>query len=202
MATDIDIINNALDRLGTAVITARTDNTTAAKWMNRRYDNLRNAELCKRWRFAMTRVELTAEVTVPVGNLYTVQYELPDDCLQMVQVGEFYCVSLTDYRTGPEAPFLREGRMIQTNEPSPLFLRYVATVDDSTDYPYDPWFVECLGARLAYEGAERITGSSGKKADMWKDYRNALNEAVAADAIEVAPDVLADDAWVLARIGG
>jgi hypothetical protein len=198
MATDVDVINNALDRIGTDPITSRAQNTSAAKWMNRRFDNLRDAELCKRWRFAITRVELTASVTVPVGTLYTVQYDLPSDCLQMVQVSEWYFPSMTDYRTGPEAPFVREGRALLTNEPSPLFLRYVKQVTDPTDW--DPWFIECLGARLAYEGCERVTGSSGKKQDLLRDYRMVLDEAIAADAIEVAPDVLADESWLIARV--
>ena len=64
---------------------------------------------------------------------------------------------------------------------------------------FDATFVAALASRLAYEACEDLTQSSSKKQDAANDYRTAIREAVAANAIEVAPTPLADDSWLLSR---
>lgn len=201
MASETEVINVGLSKLGTNRCTSRLDTGKGPEEMNARYDSIRDAELRRnRWRFSLKRTELTALSSVPIGTQYTLEYQLPSDCLQLIQVNEFYCASLTDYRGSDEAPFSLEGRKILTCFPAPLFIRYVARITDATQF--DACFVESLGARLAYETCEAITGSSSKKQDMMADYKQAIDEAKMANAIETPAQAIADDSWVTARISG
>jgi hypothetical protein len=59
--------------------------------------------------------------------------------------------------------------------------------------------VRALASRLAYELAEDLTQSASKRDQAGADYKAALREAVSANAIEVAPEVLPDNSWLLSR---
>lgn len=60
-ATNIDIVNRALQRIGSARITALTDDVKAASESNACYDKLRQAELRRNpWRFAIRKTALRA----------------------------------------------------------------------------------------------------------------------------------------------
>jgi hypothetical protein len=199
VASETDVINRALSKLGTSRCSSRMDEGKGPEEMNANYDLIRDAELRRNtWRFSLGRASLTALSSVPLGTNFTLEYQLPSDCLRLVQVAEFFVASLTDYRTRDESPFSLEGRKILTNYPAPLFIRYVKKITDASQF--DAAFVESLASRLAYETCEAITGSSSKKDDLMKDYGRSLDEAVVANAIEVPPAIVLDESWVLARV--
>lgn len=199
MASEIQIINRGLSDLGADRITGRSDNGKEAREMDACYDHVLAAELrAHTWRFSLARSALSALSTTPAFQ-YDNEFQLPTDCLKVVQVGDYYAASLTDYRTSDEAPFIVEGRKILTNLPAPLSLRYVRRLTADDAQLMDPSFVMCLAARLAITTCKAITGSTSGVDDLRTLYKERLTEAYQADAIETAPGAIPDDSWLLAR---
>jgi hypothetical protein len=197
VATETEVINSALIKLGANPITSRSDATKPARVADARFDSVRDAELRRHtWPFACKRDELSALASTPAfGFLY--EYQLPTDCLKVLQVSLYAPISLSDYRNTDEAHYRIEGRKILTDHVAPLPIRYVQRL--TTTSQYDSALVEALASRCAYEWCEAITSSSSKRADMWSDYKIAINEAIVAGAIELPPSLIADDTWILGR---
>ncbi len=150
------------------------------------------------WSFAMGRDSLSADVAAP-AHIYALQYQLPSDSLRLVYLADRYVgADLTDYRTAPMPEFQIEGQKILTNIGAPLLIRYVKRITDTGLMP--PPFVSCFGARLATLLAESLTQSSTKRQDAEVEFRKAISIAIRANAIEMPPEKLADDEWVLSRL--
>lgn len=200
MATsDVAVVNLALTKLGENRITDLDDNTKPAREANAIYTMLRD-KLLRRfvWRFAVKRVELAALVSTPAHG-YDYEYQMPTDCLRILQVGDYYpSVDLSDFVSGPTAPYQIEGGKILHNDSGPLNLRYITRVEDPT--LFDACFDEMFASLLAYNLAEPLTQSNTKKEAAWQDYKQARTDAVIANAIENPPETLQDDTWVAARI--
>ena len=199
MASQVEIANRALTKIGEARITSLADNVEAARTISSMWDVVRDAELrAHNWNFSITRASLAALVTVPAFR-YAYEFQLPSLCLKIIQVGEYYPgPSMSDFRNAPEAPYQIEGRKILTDYPAPLYIRYVASITDTGTW--DALFTEAFACRLAMESCERITQSNTKKQSAQADYKLAITEAVKADAIENPPEPLPDNTWLLSRI--
>lgn len=199
MASQTEIANRALTKLGTARILTITDDVKAARELNSMWDIVLDAELrANIWNFATARTSLAALSTTPSWG-YAYEYQLPTGCLRLLQVGEYYYIhDLSDYRSAPELPYQVEGRKILTDYTAPLKIRYSQRVEDTQQW--DALFVEAFAAKLAYECCEAITQSNTKKAAAWEDYMAALSQAKLIDAIENPPEPLADSSWLLARL--
>lgn len=197
--SDISIVNLALTKLGEARIISFGDDTKAARTMTALYEITRDAELRRRkWRFSLKRAALPALTSSPEFG-YAYAYQLPSDCLSILSVGDVAPgVDMSDYRTGIDMGlYSLEGRQILTDMGAPLNLRYKARISDPSQF--DIAFVAALASRLAYEAAEDLTQSAAKRQQAGEDYKVALREAVAANAIEVAPEPMADNSWLLSR---
>jgi len=192
------IANRALQLLGAGSILNLTDNTPEARECTRTYDPCRRAELRKQvWNFATTRAVLAPDVAAPAFD-YAYQFSLPVDCVRIILPND------------PCLDWKLEGRKILTNaQQSPdgtsnsasapvLNLNYVVDVQDPT--MFDPLFAEALSAAMAKAMCERLTQSNQKKSDAEQAYRDALDEAKHADALESLPADAPDDDWWLARV--
>lgn len=200
MASAVEICNRALGKLGAETITSLADNTTNARALNTSYAIVRDAELRRRrWRFAIKRASLAALSTAPISGIYKLQFQLPSDCLRILDVSDSWPGSDTsDYRTSTTADYSLEGRTILTNIKAPLPLRYIAQITDTG--LFDSAFVEAFAARLAWENCERITQSGSKRQLAMTEYKQAIREAVMANALENPPEYAADSSWMTARI--
>jgi len=198
VASNIDIANAALLKLGADRITSLNDHNDRARVLSQRFTMVRDAELRRhRWRFALSRASVPALADPPEFG-YARAFQLPSDFLRLVQVGEYDLGdSLADYRSAPTARWALEGRTILTDLPSPLSLRYIRKVTDSA--LFDSAFVEAFAARLAWECCERITQSDSKRQLAAGEYKEAVREAIRANAIEAPPEYGSDDSWVMAR---
>lgn len=199
MASQTEIVNRALFKLGGAPITALTDNTTAARVMSGIWDSVRKAELMRRyWNFALNRASLPALATTPEWGYYYA-YQLPPDFLKIAQVNDVWFVpSLQDYRNFDDSPYAIEGTTIATNFTAPLNIRYVMDVTDPS--LFDPLFVEALASKLAYEACYAITQSLQGRDQMGADYKQAILEAGRANAVAKPPQGIPDDAWIMSRL--
>lgn len=195
MASQVSIVNRALVKLGESTVLLLTDNVKQARTMAAIFDDTRDAELrANRWKFAIKRAQLSALVDAPQFG-YSYQYELPDDYLALVQVGEFYV------RTGMKqrAPWSIEGRRLLTDQAAPLAIRYVSRVTDTSQF--DALFVDSLACRLAMEACEALTQSDTKFQRVAAMRAEALKQALRVDAIENPPDELPDGTWLESRTG-
>ena len=199
MASRVEIANRALTKVGEARIMSLDDDVEAARVISALWDVVRDAELRSRnWNFSVKREALAALSAAPSWG-FAVQYQLPSDCLRVVQVGEFFPgPSMSDYRNRNESMWQIEGGKILTDYEAPLKIRYVARIEDTGSW--DALFVEVFACRLAVEICERITQSNTKRELAWNEYGDAIKSAVRADAIENPPEPLPDDSWMLSRL--
>jgi len=199
MASEVDVVNSALTKLGESRITSLTDNVKAAREMNAIY-TLRRDRLLRafNWSFAMERTQLSAAVDAPSWG-YTYQYPLPADCMRVVQVDDVWVIpGYSDFIGGPdEEPFKIEGRNIVTDIGAPLKIRYLKKVTNPATF--DACFVESLATDLAVEACEAITQSNTKKDGLKDDRRQSILEAIRANAIELPPTAQPDDSWIASR---
>ncbi len=199
MASQIDIANRALTKLGAARIISLGDDVKSARSVSSMWDIVRDSELRSRnWSFAIKREALAAAVSVPAYG-YSFKFPVPSDFLRLIQAGQYLPpVSLTDYRTVDESPWRIEGRFILSNEPGPLYIRYLASITDTSQW--DSSFAEAFACRLASELAEDLTQSNVKRELAMKEYDQAISAAVRSNAIELPPEDTGDDSWIMSRL--
>lgn len=200
MASNVEIANSALTKVGATRITALTDNIKAAREINAVFEIRRDYLLrTHNWSFAMTRTTLPALDDAPAWG-YTSLYQLPTDCLRVVQVDDMWVVpGLADYTSGPDSePYKITGRRIETDIGAPLKLRYIKRVTDPAQF--DAAFVEVFASDLADQVCEALTQSNTKREATRAVLRQALLEAVRSNAIELPPEAIPDDSWILSRL--
>jgi hypothetical protein len=198
-ASNVAIANLALTKLGDLRILNLTDNTKPAREVNAVFDMTRDY-LQRRfsWRFCIKRANLAADTTVPLWD-WAYQYPLPTDCMRILQVGQWYpSPDLSDLISTGGQEYVVEGKYILSNQAGPLKLRYLSRVTDPVQF--DAAFDMAFSAYLAYILAEPLTASGEQKQMAYNDYRNAIKDAVIANAIENPPESLADQTWILARL--
>ena len=198
-ASNVAIANLALTKLGDLRILNLTDNTKPAREVNAVFDMARDY-LQRRfsWRFCIKRANLAADVSTPLWD-WSYQYQIPTDCLRIIQVGQWYpSPDLSDLISTGGQEYVVEGKNILSNQAGPLKLRYLSRVTDPVQF--DTAFDMAFSAYLAYLVAEPLTASAESKQMAYQDYRNAVKDAVIANAIENPPESLADPTWILARL--
>lgn len=205
MASKTEIANRALVKLGEARIINIDDNNKPARTLASMWDRVRDAELRKRrWSFSIARTQLAADVATPAFG-YGAQYQMPTDCLRVLAISTFdFGPDLSDYRGGTGKPYVIEGRKILTGSPGAsapagaLPLRYIKAVEDTT--LWDACFIEAFACKLAVEACETLAQSSDKRRLAWQEYKEAIADAVRANAVELPSEAIADDTWVMARV--
>lgn len=199
MASQVEIVNRALTKLGSDRITSMGDAVKPARTMSALWDTVRRAELRKRtWNFAKVRTTLASLATAPVFG-FGYQYQLPSDYLRPVQIGDVYVIpGLTDYREGDDSAWTIEGSVLLTDFAAPLQFVYVKDVTDPG--AFDATFVEVMASKLAYEACYDITQSNQGRQQAAEDYKAAVRDAALQNAIEKPPQGLPDDSWVMGRL--
>jgi hypothetical protein len=199
MASQVEIANRALTKLGAARIISFADDNKQSRSVNSMFNVVRDAELrAHLWSFTIKRDSLPALTTTPAWG-YDYEYQLPPDCLRLLEVDDIYPgPNLDDYRNANTQEFTIEGLKILTNKDAPLKIRYVSRVADTTQW--DATFVEAFACRLAMEMCEDLTQSNSKKESVKDDYNTAIMMAIRANAIELPPQDLPDDSWVMSRL--
>lgn len=199
MASQVDICNRALIKLGAGQITSISDSNKQARILSGLWDTVRKAELTKRyWNFALARSSLAALATSPAWG-FNNQFQLPTDFLKLAQINDtFIAPSQVDYRTSDDSAWAIEGTVVMCNFSAPLKIRYVSDVSDAG--LFDPLFGEAMASKLAYEACYAITQSRDGQRAALEDYKLAVREASISNAIAKPPQGLPDDSWVLGRL--
>ena len=199
MATVIEIANTALTLLGESRIMSLDDNVKAAREVKAIFDITRDSLLAGyNWSFAKTRAQLPALAATPAFE-YGYAYQIPSDCLRLTFIGDYYVgADMTDYRGAPTELYTIEGRGILTDMSAPLNVKYIKRVTDSTQFGAS--YSMSLSAKLAALLAEPLTQSDSKRARAEEEFNKQVRLAIRANAIELPPQKMADDEWILSRV--
>lgn len=189
MASETEICNRALQKVGAKRITSLSQDSHSARACNVAYATCRDAELrAHPWSFAIARATLAADATAPDwGRGYS--FQLPTDFLRMHQP---YAEDNTY-----QLDYVIEGQKILTDQPAPLYLRYISQVTDPNRM--DVLFREAVAARLAVEVCEELTQSNTKLQNLTAAYGAIISEARRTNAIEKPPQEALEDSWITAR---
>jgi hypothetical protein len=209
--SDVDIANLALQKLGQQPIVSFDQPTPRAAAFNRCYGMYRDKMQRRRWNFNRAYTNLPALTAVPPFE-YQYAYQLPDDYLRLelasqvqpnigspLNVISMPGVSLADYNGGRTQDYRIVGKQIWSNIPPPLSIIYGKRETDPN--MFDAAFTTAFASYLAWELCELITNSNAKKATLAQEFKEAVWEALNAKAIELPPETIPDDTWMLARIG-
>jgi hypothetical protein len=186
MATSVvQIVNNALIKIGASTILTLTENSEAARAANLIYEQVRDASIRDHvWNFAIRRVELAQNSTAPAFE-FSYQYNLPSDCLRVLQMedmGMYYKI---------------EGGKLLTDEGTAKIL-YLSRVEDVN--LFDALFVEALSARIAAELSVTLSESNTLYSNMMEMYQRKIADARSMDAQESGYQELIADTWLDSRI--
>lgn len=161
MATETDLLNDALGLIGAERITAIDDGSTNSNYCASMYPAMRDSLLrSHHWNFAVTRVELAQDVTAPVFG-YAYSYSLPANCLKVIDYGGALPVSGTAVMVYPFWPYNQrnvvnykiEGRKLYSNDGQALI---VYLRQETNPALWDPMFYQAVVHGLASKLANAI----------------------------------------------
>lgn len=182
MASQIQIINVALSRIGANEITALDEATVESKLAVMLWEIARKATLRDHpWNFAITEVELS-KLAVPATYNYSYSYQLPAGCVRLLEV--YDC---RDFKVA--------GRNIQTDNDT-ITIRYISDVTDTA--MWDALFTDAMAQRLAAELAYPLTKSQATADTQVTLYERKLAKARFVDSSEDIQDAIGQsDSWLI-----
>ena len=190
MASEVEICNRALQKLGATRITSLTEDSRNGRACNACFYVLRDSELRNHpWNFAIKRVQLPANSAAPLFG-YDNSFQLPSDFLRLLPPDPKWNRNDLDWHI--------EGRAIYTDDAAPLNVRYIYQVTDPNSF--DPLFREVLAAKMAWEMCEEITQSNTKQSSAKSDYVDMIRLAKRTNAIENVPVDAPYDLWLSVRL--
>jgi hypothetical protein len=174
IASQVQIINLALGRLGANEITSLVENTTEQRLAVNAWDIARRA--CLRdhtWNFATTDVELN-KIEGYTSFEYSHAYQLPSNNIRLLQVygNPVYKV---------------QGRKVLTNQPT-CKIKYIADATDTSEW--DASFTDLVAQRLAADMAFALTKSQSTADSNYSIYTQKLRTAKHVDSTEDVQDML------------
>lgn len=175
--TVLQIYNLALMSIGAAPLVTTADVSIQADVVRAWYPFCRDSLLrAHPWNFAERRVTLTPVVGTTPTMDFAYFFDLPSDCLKLRRLSD----ELVD------EPYKVEGRRILCDEAS-ISILYTYRLTDPTIF--DPIFVECLVAMLAWKISYPIKSTIALTKEKEAEYQRILAVATGNDAQEGTPDV-------------
>lgn len=187
MASEVDICNLALSKLGEQTIIALTEDSKSARVCNLFYSDTRDSLLRSHpWNFAIKRVELAKLTTTPIYG-FDSEFQLPSDCLR---------VMYTDLQSSNQ-DFRVEGKKLLANSDS-IRIEYISRVEDTTQF--DASFVDALWMLLASRIAYNISDNNTLVDFLNSASDKAIQKAKAINGQEGIPYPTEADEWLNARL--
>lgn len=196
MASEIDIWNAALFEVGQKAVVSKSEDSAAARLLRARYDGVREALLMEvAPTFARKRAKLPRLAGAPEFG-WTYFYQLPS-ADWLTNIGAW---DREDCPRGGEVDHqLEENHKLATNAEQ-IYIKYIANISDPNIM--SPLFREALSAQLAVHICNRINELSGRRQDMERWARSALNKASSADGQSDTADLIPEGSWITEREGG
>lgn len=192
MASEVQIANLALQKLGAARIVSLTDDNRNARSCNACYQPMRDAELrAHPWSFAVKRAQLSPDATPPPFD-FTYQFSLPSDCLRVLLPDD------VDLDWKIEGRKILSGNPLNTvNGGAVLNLVYIWQITDANQF--DTTFIDMVACRMAVQMCEEITQSTGKINTINEMYKVSMREARRMNAFEKLSEDGPDGSWITVR---
>lgn len=163
MATQIDLISNALLLIGDDVLNSLTEQSYRARVAVNLYQNIVEKELSKfRWGFARTKAVVSQVVTTLPDDEYRFVWQLPSDLITLIKIRP----NSYDFKV--------YGSQVYTNVSNLESVDYIANVDEST---WPPHFAKMIEYALAKDYALPIRDSAASKQAMEIGYVDAARDA-------------------------
>lgn len=201
-----EVINRALIKIGANTVASDADESEQARKCGLVFKTVAQAELRRQaWSFARKRATLAPLADTTLGGQdFSTGYNLPADCLRLVTLnGNWVFGSIREGFTGGDPVYAIEGRVLLTGYAgrTPEGAAYIAYISDVSETVslWDAAFVDAFAARLAAEITQSITKNLTLKQSLKQDYVEALKEAKRTNAIELPPQAIADDSWIMSR---
>lgn len=201
MASETDLLNDALSQCGATPITAIDDGSINANHCQRFYPPLRDALLrMHHWNFALKWVQLAQDVTPPVAE-FAYAYTLPADCLKVVNYGgsatAISSLSLIFPDSGIRVVtrYKVQGRKLVSNDGT-VYIQYLRRVTNPDEW--DAGFYQAVSTWLASKLAMAITKDIRLSTGLLAQARDILLPlATAVDGQEgsIEPYVVDDLLW-------
>lgn len=193
--SNVAIANRALQKLGSPKrLESLTQDYPTARAMNACFEQVRDAELRRYpWSFATRRVSIPADAAQTEWGDWN-RFSLPGDYLRLIRDDE--SDAKVDWRI--EAGAEGEGLFIVTTDAAPLYIKYIARIEDPNQF--DSTFVDAFACKLALETCEEITGSISRKESIKDDYKTAIADARMIGAMEKPAQEFLNDTWITARL--
>jgi hypothetical protein len=159
-ASETDIANEALGRLGISPIMALSDTSKQAQFANRFYNQTRDEVLASHaWNFAIRRATL-AQLSNPPDFEWLYAYQLPVDHIRLLRLNNYEIDKIYE-------SYAVEANMLLTDADT-AEIKYVARLTDVTLFP--PLFVEALSIKLASKLSAPLTGRFDQPTALMQEY--------------------------------
>lgn len=186
-ASDVDICNSALAKLGASRIKSMTEGSKEAALCNLRYKDCRDVVLQSHpWKCCITRKILSPLANAPAFG-YASAFRLPPDYLRQ----------LPKDKSSDLLP-VEDGCIL--SDDSELKLRYVYRNEDTTKYP--PHLSEAIAQYLAQDICYALTQSATKEELQFKKYETVLRRARFLDSSDSKAQTKDSDTFLDARLSG
>jgi hypothetical protein len=191
MASEVDICNQALYKVGASTILALSEPSENARKCNAIYAQKRDKLLRSHpWNFAINRATLAQLDSSPAYD-YDHAYQLPTLP---------YCLRVLELKEERDSGYAWrvEGRTLVTDSDSAI-IKYIAKEADTG--LYDPVFIDSLILMLAADLAVSVANSRSLRESLLIEYSDAIEEAKFSNAMETLDEQIAYDegSWILDR---
>jgi hypothetical protein len=174
MASETEICNSALLRVGSKPITSLLDENPQADTCNRLYPGARDSVLAEHeWSFCLKRATLTQLAATPAFG-FDFQYQLPGDVLKIIE-------PFTSQKAFHEFRWHREGDTVLTNE-TDFGVVYKAKITDVSKFGSD--FRRVVESLLASQLAYPLKKDAQLASFLYRQYISDLASAIDNDTRE------------------
>ncbi|MBQ8482438.1 MAG: hypothetical protein IJ532_08175 [Alphaproteobacteria bacterium] len=196
--TELDIFNMAALALGAKRSISTNDKTNIAEEMQAAFRLVRD-NLIRSYNWDCCQKEDTLALKeVKDGERLAYVYQVPSDCLQIISLNGIQTGYSGVERVEFYDPLYKiRGHNLFTKLKAPLKVEYSYRNEDITSY--DACFCKVLALDLAIAVCDRATNSDSKKESLKRDRREAINDALRSNALEIPARPKITGNWLKSR---
>lgn len=194
MASEVDLVNSALYKVGADRIESLTEGSRNADIASLLFVEVRDDMLrAHPWNFATRKIKLARSANSPPYE-WDYQFPKPADHVRTMEVHDNDAgLGLVEYRMEHD---INDGEVFRTNAEE-LWLTYVAKITDPAKMPPD--FRRALSLKLAVELAVAIAESNTRSAQLEPQAESAFRKARSTDSMEDFPEQMPAGTWFTSR---
>ena len=193
MASDLEIVNGALSRLGIAPVSAIGENTEAGLLADQTYNIYRDQLIQSHpWKFALKSKNLT-DTHTPAPAPWTTAFKKPVDALRILEVNDIGFGGEWDIESTDQNYDI----IVMNYAVLAIDVRYIKKVTDSGRF--SAGFVDAFMDKLAERWAEPLTSSNSLSDRMAQRAEATIRQARSYDGQEGTPRVVRHHGWTEVR---